>query len=63
MEFKAGDLALLSTKKLKWHIKGKRAEKLMEQFIGPYSISDRLRATVVPRKGLVQIKDWGDCHS
>ena len=30
VEFKISDLVLLSTKELKWHMKGKRSEKLME---------------------------------
>ena len=30
VEFKVGDLVLLSTKELKWYMKGKRSEKLME---------------------------------
>jgi len=30
IEFKVGDLVLLSTKELKWHMKGRRSEKLME---------------------------------
>jgi len=29
---------LLSTKDLKWQIKGRRSEKLMEHFVGPYKV-------------------------
>jgi len=29
-EFKVGDLVLLSTRELKWHMKGRRSEKLTE---------------------------------
>ena len=29
---------LLSTKDLKYQMKGKRSEKLMEQFVGPYQV-------------------------
>ena len=29
---------LLSTKDLKWQMKGKRSEKLMEHFVGPYKV-------------------------
>jgi len=37
-EYRVGDLVLLSTKDLKWQIKGRRLEKLMEHFIGPYRV-------------------------
>jgi len=30
VEFKVSDLVLLSTKELKWHMKGRRSEKLAE---------------------------------
>jgi len=30
VEFKIGDLVLLSTKEIKWHMKGRRLEKLIE---------------------------------
>ena len=32
------DWVLLSTKDLKFQIKGKHSEKLMEQFVGPYKV-------------------------
>jgi len=37
-EYRVGDLVLLSTKDLKWQMKGKRSEKLMEHFVGPYKV-------------------------
>jgi len=37
-EYRVGDLVLLSTKDLKWQMKGRRSEKLMECFVGPYKI-------------------------
>jgi len=37
-EYRVGDLVLLSTKDLKWKMKGKRSEKLTERFVGPYKI-------------------------
>jgi len=37
-EYKVGDLVLLSTKDLKYQIVGRRMEKLMERFVGPYKI-------------------------
>jgi len=37
-EYKVGDLVLLSTKDLKYQMVGRRTEKLMERFVGPYKI-------------------------
>jgi len=37
-EYKVGDLVMLSTKDLKYQMVGRRTEKLMERFIGPYKI-------------------------
>jgi len=37
-EYKVGDLVLLSTKDLKWQMKGKRSEKLTKCFVGPYKV-------------------------
>ena len=47
VEFKVGDLVLLSTKELKWHIKGRRSEKLTEQFVGPYKVKSIVSANAV----------------
>jgi len=47
VEFKVGDLVLLSTKELKWHMKGRRLEKLMEHFIGPYKVKSIISANTV----------------
>ena len=47
MEFKVGDLVLLSTKELKWHMKGRRSEKLTEQFVGPYKVKNIISANTV----------------
>jgi len=38
IEYKVRDLVLLSTKDLKWQMIGRRSEKLMERFVGPYKI-------------------------
>jgi len=46
-EFKISDLVLLSTKELKWHMKGRRSEKLTEQFVGPYKVKNIILANVV----------------
>jgi len=37
-EYKVGDLVMLSTKDLKYQMVGRRTEKLMERFVGPYKI-------------------------
>ena len=37
-EYRVGDLVLLSTKDLKWQMKGRRSEKLTEWFVGPYKV-------------------------
>ena len=37
-EYKKGNLILLSMKDLKWQMKGRRTEKLMERFMGPYRV-------------------------
>jgi len=47
VEFKIGDLVLLSTKELKWHIKGRRLEKLTERFVGPYKVKSIISANAV----------------
>ena len=47
VEFKASDLVLLSTKEFKWHMKGRRLEKLTEQFVGPYKVKKVIPANTV----------------
>jgi len=37
-EYKVEDLVMLSTKDLKYQMVGRRTEKLMERFVGPYKI-------------------------
>ena len=37
-EYKVGDLVMLSTKDLKYQMVGRRTEKLMKRFVGPYKI-------------------------
>jgi len=46
-EFKAGDLVLLSTKELKWYMKGRRSEKLTEQLVGSYKVKSIISVNVV----------------
>ena len=47
MEYKVGDLVLLSTKELRWHMKGRRSEKLTEWFVGPYKVKSIISANTV----------------
>ena len=47
VEFKVGNLVLLSTKELKWHIKERRSEKLMEWFVRPYRVKSIISADTV----------------
>jgi len=47
VEFKVSDLVLLSTKELKWHMKGRRSEKLTERFVGPYKVKTIISANIV----------------
>jgi len=37
-KYRVGDLVLLSTKDLKWQMKGRRLEKLTEHFVSPYKV-------------------------
>ena len=46
-EYRVGDLVLLSTKNLKWQIKGRRSEKLTERFVSPYKIKGIVTSNVV----------------
>jgi len=46
-EYRVGDLVLLSTKDLKWQMKGRRLEKLTECFIGPYKVKGIVSSNVI----------------
>ena len=46
-EYKVGDLVMLSTKDLKYQITGRRTEKLMERFVGPYRIKKIISSNTV----------------
>jgi len=46
-EYRVGDLVLLSTKDLKWQMKGRRSEKLTERFIGPYKVKGIVFSNVI----------------
>ena len=46
-EYRVEDLVLLSTKDLKWQIKGRRSEKLTERFVGPYKVKGIVSSNAV----------------
>ena len=46
-EYRVGDLVLLSTKDLKWQIKGKRSEKLTECFVGLYKVKGIISSNAI----------------
>ena len=46
-EYKVGDLVMLSTKDLKYQMVGRRTEKLMERFVGPYKIKKIVSTNMV----------------
>jgi len=46
-EYKVGDLVLLSTKDLKWQMKGRRSEKLTERFVGPYKVKGIISSNAI----------------
>jgi len=46
-EYKVGDLIMLSTKDLKYQMVGRRTEKLMKRFVGPYKVQKIVLSNVV----------------
>jgi len=46
-EYKVGDLVMLSTKDLKYQMVGRRTEKLIERFVGPYKIKEIVSSNAV----------------
>jgi len=46
-DYKVGDLVMLSTKDLKYQMVGRRTEKLIERFVGPYRIKKIISSNVV----------------
>jgi len=46
-EYKVGDLVMLSTKDLKYQMVGKRTEKLMERFVGPYRVKEIVSSNAI----------------
>ena len=55
-EYKVGDLVLLSTKDLKWQMKGRRSEKLTECFVGPYKVKGIVLSNAIELELLSSIK-------
>jgi len=49
-EYKVEDLVLLSTKDLKWQMKGRRLEKLTEHFVGPYKVKGIVSSNAIELK-------------
>jgi len=46
-EYRVGDWVLLSTKDLKYQMKGKQLEKLTEHFVGPYQVKGIISTNVI----------------
>ena len=46
-EYKVEDLVILSTKDLKYQMVGRRTEKLIERFVGPYKVKKIILANTV----------------
>jgi len=46
-EYRVEDLVLLSTKDLKWQMKGRRSEKLTECFVGPYKVKGIISSNAI----------------
>jgi len=47
VEYKVGDLVMLSTKDLKWQMVGRHTEKLTKRFVGPYKVKKVVSANSV----------------
>jgi len=46
-EYKVGDLVMLNTRDLKYQMVGRRTEKLMERFVGPYKVKKIISTNTV----------------
>jgi len=46
-KYKVEDLVILSTKDLKYQMVGRRTEKLIERFVGPYKVKKIILANIV----------------
>jgi len=59
VEYKVGDLVLLSMKDLKWQMSGRQSEKLTECYIGPYKI----KKVVSPNAVKLELSNTIKIHS
>jgi len=60
-EYKVGDLVMLSTKDLKYQIVGRRTEKLMERFVGPYKVKKIVSSNTIELELLSQMVTYLIC--
>ena len=56
MEYKVGDLVLLSTRDLKWQMVSRSSEKLVKWFVEPYKIKAIISSNVVKLELPITIK-------
>jgi len=56
VEYKVGDLVLLSTRDLKWQMVGRSSEKLVEWFVGPYKIKAIISSNIVELELPITVK-------
>ena len=56
VEYKVGDLVLLSTKDLKWQMIRQRSEKLTKRFVGPYKVKAIISSNRVELELLSMVK-------
>jgi len=55
-EYKVGDLVLLSTKDLKWQMKERRSEKLIECFVRSYKVKEIVSSNAIELESPKSIK-------
>ena len=56
VEYKVGNLVLLSTRDLKWQMVGRSSEKLVKQFVGPYKIKAIISSNIVELELPITVK-------
>jgi len=56
VEYKVGDLVLLSTRDFKWQMVSRSSEKLVERFVGSYKIKAIISSNVVELELPVTVK-------
>jgi len=55
-KYRVADLVLLSTKDLKWQMKGRRSKKLTKHFVGPYKVKGIISSNAIELKLLKFIR-------